>query len=122
MSKNKSNSEPREYTDDEVAELLLEHIWASIHFWSKQGGSKEFCISGFAFNLLSTLSGTSLSLPGFIVAPSPCEEDKEYLKSIGENWFPYNSGFDVECDIGRVLRDSFHEVGHRMRTINRGGE
>lgn len=98
---------PREYTEDEVRQKFLQYIWALIDYWDKLDKSKRDSLEGLAFSILSTLDGSALELPGFIVSPAPHAEDKDYLAGEGRNWFlPFDG--DDPCDIGGSLHEFFH--------------
>jgi hypothetical protein len=103
-------SEPREYTTEEVREMLLRHIWGLIHYWEHDSRTADLHgkMTGLAFSILSTLDGSSVEIPSFLVAPSPHPDDREYHKENGENWFPENHENEINCDIGGVLHEWFH--------------
>jgi hypothetical protein len=112
-------SEPREYTPEEVKQHFLDHIWEMIEYWDKLkprtgARSQRERLEGLAFSLLVTLDGCSGGMPGFIVAPSTHESDKEYHKEQGENWYPQNNDAKVNCDIGGTLHDDFYPAGERL--------
>jgi len=90
----------RQYTDDEVREMLSTHIFNLIDFWEKNStrATVREKLSGLAFSILSTLDGCS-DLPAFIVAPDPHQDDKEYHIQRGENWFPENHETEINCDL-----------------------
>jgi hypothetical protein len=122
-------AEPREYTVEEVRKQFLEHIWHLTDYWNKaeRAGDQKDRLEGLAFSILSTLDGSSVAIPGFIVAPdapkfilAPIahETDKEYNKEQGENWYPENHNSNVKCDIGGTLHELFHGVGREMGLID----
>ena len=98
-----SQEEPREYTEDEVREKFLKHIIDLIGYWHNLPAEKTMRerMEGLAFSILVSLDGESLAVPAFQVIPAPHPDDKDYLQSIGENWFPHN------CDISGCLHDTF---------------
>lgn len=99
----------KEYTKEEVRQKFLELVWNCIDCWYHLPG--KTCLDrmeGLAFGMLVILDGGT-SLPGFIVAPSPHPEDKEYLKDQGENWFPENHESLINCDIAGGLHEVFHK-------------
>lgn len=103
----------QEYTMEEVREMFLERIWDYIYYWDKI--EKETCrekLEGLAFGILVILDGGT-RLPGFIVAPCPHPDDKEYSEDIGENWFPQNQKPNVACDIAGSLHELFHNIGRK---------
>lgn len=97
----------REYTTEEVREKVLNHIWALIEYWD--GGNlphsktRRERLEGFAHSLLAMLDGSSAELPGFIIAPCPHEDDREWRKARGENWYPENDAEKPNSDIGGGL-------------------
>jgi hypothetical protein len=108
---------PRAYTTDEVRQRFLEHVWVMIDFWEKQVTQDmplHERLTGLAFSLLSTLDGSAMDLPSFLVAPMPHKSDKAYHTKEGENYYPYNSGKGVQGDIGGCLHELFHDVGRTL--------
>lgn len=114
-------SKPREYTDEEVREKFLRHVWSLIHWWENENraDTTHDKLSGLAHSIMAMLDG-STNLPAFIVAPLPHKEDKAYHKANGENYFPYNrrdrhdSAADVKCDIGGHLAYQLYRVKEKM--------
>ncbi len=102
----------REYTEEEVRQQYLELVWSYIDYWHNL--PDKTCrekMEGLAFGMLVILDGgTELELPGFIVAPSPHPDDKEYLENQGKNWFPENDESSVNCDISRGLHELFYGI------------
>ena len=106
----------QEYSTDEVMEQLIGHIYDLVEYWNKvpQQDTKEK-LAGLAFSILSTLDGSSLALPCFIVAPDPHPEDKQYHQSQGENWYPENNELpgapgvelQIQGNLGGCLHDAF---------------
>jgi hypothetical protein len=109
----------REYTSDEIRSRFLRYLWAMLDYWLQQDRSKADTLEGFAHSILSTLDGCSIGLPGFIVAPLGCDEDKEFYFEQGENWFPCNANIvdSVKGDIGGCL----HEQWYREKPTTRPG-
>lgn len=54
-----------------------------------------------------------MALPGFIVAPFPHEEDKDYMISQGEDYFPSNDAEKINGDIAGGLHELFYSVGKK---------
>jgi hypothetical protein len=99
---------PRQYTNDEVKEMFLQHVKALVQYWAGGlVGDKPAAerLDGLAFSILATIDGSSAVLPAFILAPMPHSGDKDYNLSHGENWFP--EAPDVECDIAGTLHDCY---------------
>jgi hypothetical protein len=108
-------SEPREYTEDEVREKFLKYCWSMVYYWENlPDKTTSEKLSGLMFSLLSTLDGSSMELPSFIVAPLPHPGDKEYLKGNGENWFPENNDESINADIGGSLHENFYRFNPKQ--------
>lgn len=101
----------REKTVDEIRQEFLEHIGVIIHYWETLPDTTVHeRLSGLVFSILSTLDGCSGGMPGFIVAPSPHPDDKEYNIAEGENYYPQNHESDVKGDIAGGLHELLHMV------------
>ena len=101
------NSKPREYTDEEVREKLIKHLWSVLDYWLYETRTPDLRgkMEGLMFTILSTLDGSSMAVPGFSIIPSVHEDDKEHHKKFGENW--YND----ERDIGGYLHELLNKYG-----------
>ncbi len=98
--------EPREYTEGEVRQQFLQLVWSYIKYWhTLPDKSCRKRLEGLAFGILVILDGESTELPGFIVSPNPHEDDKEFLRGQGENWYP-----EGICDIAGSLHELFHSA------------
>ncbi len=111
------NDGPRELTADEVRDRFLDHARAMVRFWSdpdlrqnplEDRTDIERRVSGAVFSILVALDGALGDLPGFIVAPRPHPDDREFLRGEGENWFPENHDAAVKADIAGELHDLFY--------------
>jgi hypothetical protein len=107
---------PRQYTEDEIRAMFLQHVWAMIDYWANvdEGkhdirGRREM-LSGFAHSMLAAIDGCSVGLPGFLLIPYPHESDREYLQGQGDNWFPEFHATEEVCD---VSGGSLHELLYR---------
>ncbi|KKL56959.1 hypothetical protein LCGC14_2240200 [marine sediment metagenome] len=101
----------REYTEDEVRNEYLKLVWSYIDYWHDL--PDQTCrekLEGLAFGMLVILDGGNPDLPGFIVAPDPHPDDKEFCERQGQNWFPSNHNATVKCDIAGGLHELFHRV------------
>jgi len=103
---------PREYTEEEVRNKFLEYIAFLIKYWDEIDSvrTQKERMKGLAFSILSMLDGCSGELPGFIVAPLPHPEDKEFrIREMEENYYPENHEIedDIKCDIGGGLHEHF---------------
>ena len=104
--------QPHQYTIDEVKSHFLEHVAGCALYWERQptiGDTGQTNVSGAVFHTLSVLDGGALSLPGFLVTPRPHEEDEEYLRGEGMNWFP------SEGDIGGALHELFYNHYNKLK-------
>lgn len=106
------DNKPREKTEDEVRQEFLEAIWSRINYWKNSDTYEVDKYEGLAFSILSLLDGESCDLPGFIVAPLPSSEDKEYYIDNGENYYPENHNSNVKCDIAGGLHELFDKYKH----------
>lgn len=80
-------SEPREYTQEEARDLLLDKIVQLCAYWASPEVTRtsiEGRLQGLAFSILATLDGEDGELPRFEVVCSPHPDDKEQ----GDNWWP----------------------------------
>ena len=100
---------PREFSEEEVQDMFLSYVKVLIDYWEKVESepSVKGKLEGLAFSILSTIDGSSVALPSFILAPLPAPEDKLYLIANGENYFPENHKFKVKCDISGSLHEKF---------------
>lgn len=102
-------TEPRQYTADEIRAMFLRHVWELIDYWDKTKPDKREAMEGLAFSILVGLDGGVPDLTAFLVVPAPHEDDKEYLRGEGRNWFPpYVAGDPEPCDIAGGLHELFH--------------
>lgn len=102
----------REYTTDEVREMFVEHLRNMVTYWEQEdrAPSVREKLEGFAYSVLVALDGET-SLPGFLVAPMPHPDDKQFCIDKGENYFPSNSHIEnqVCADIGGSLHDNWYK-------------
>ena len=103
---------PRPYTEDEVRDMLIDHIRATARYWASlpekdKATGREITVldrcEGVAFSILSTLDGCSLSLPPVTLKLDPHPEDKGFLSENGENWF------EPGMEISTMLHEFFHQ-------------
>lgn len=105
-----TKDKPREWTEDEIRERLLRHVWDMVEYWADRPGKPiEERLSGLAFSILAALDGCAMAIPAFIVAPCPHESDKDFNRSNGDNWYPENHKAKVKADIGGSLHELFHK-------------
>jgi len=99
---------PREYTADEVRKKFLEHVWNIITFWQEVEDPSRDRIEGTVFSILAMIDGTVPDLPGFVVAPAPHEDDREYRKKHGKNYF--SKAPEAPCNIAGNLHELFSKM------------
>ena len=103
-------SKPRVKTEEEIREKFLSHVRSLINYWDRVDGkdapkTQKDRLAGLAFSILVTLDGEAADLPGFIVAPNPHPDDKEYHISEGSNYYPENHKLKVKGDIAGCLHE-----------------
>jgi hypothetical protein len=105
----KKTSTPRPFTDEEVTEKFLTHIWGLIHYWENESRQPKVHekLTGLAFSILSAIDGCNASLPGFSLIPAPHKDDEQYRKERGYNWYPYSG--ELKHDIGGSLHDQLYK-------------
>jgi len=84
-------SKPRAKTAIEVRAEFLQRLSDIVDHWLKAEGSERWRMEGAIHSILVTLEGNSGTMPGFIVAPKPHPDDREYHINRGENYFPESS-------------------------------
>ncbi len=113
-------SEPREYTEDEVRQQFLEHVWHNLEYWlhEERAATTRDKMEGLVHSIFCVLDGCSMGLPGFIVAPCPHEDDEEFNRANGESWFPSNYPLDeqIKSDIGGCLHELWYQA--KPKAIN----
>jgi hypothetical protein len=101
----------RQYTEEEVTEKVVKHIYDMIEYWDNLEYTSGEKLEGLAFSMLTMLDGCTLGIPKFIVCPDPHPEDKVYYCENNENYYPEND-FEVNCDIAGSLHEKFvHRIG-----------
>lgn len=96
-----TNADPRAYTEAEVRERFLAQVRTLVSYWAGEHPlsnvpenytTLERC-DGVAFSLLAVIDGGDPELPAFTLTPRPHDEDAEYHRRRGENWYP--DGVDI---------------------------
>ena len=101
----------REFTESEIRDKFLAHVWQTINYWDAlPNRTNRNKMEGLAFSILSSLDGSSAALPKFIVAPDPHPDDREFLRGEDENWYPENHAAPVKCDISGCLHELFYKA------------
>ena len=108
----KMADEPRAYTDDEIADMIVEYCKGMAHYWANlpdvddvTGRRKtiEDRCSGVAFSILAMLDGSTMELPAMTLKPDPHPDDKEFLAKEGWNWF------DPDTEVREMLHERFYK-------------
>lgn len=104
-------SEPRAYTADEVRDAIIAYARMTASYWAglpsadmvtgKTLTTQERC-DGVAFSILSMLDGCSAYIPAITLKLDPHEDDKDLLRSEGENWF------EPGMEISFALHEYYH--------------
>lgn len=105
------HTNPHQLTEAEVRAEFLRHMWVIVDEWanSTREHSVRERIAGAVFSVLSTLDGCSTDIPGFVVAPCPHKDNKEYQKQRGQDWYPKTDESKIKYDIGGTLHERFHD-------------
>lgn len=106
-------TKPRQYTTEEVRDMFLKQVRDLVDYWETESRFKTSRekLEGLAFSIMSTIDGCSLTVPGFVLAPSPHPDDAAYHREQGENWFP--AGPKTKHDIAGSLHDGLQCKAHR---------
>ncbi len=107
-------SKPRAYTKEEIRKQFLEHIQGMLRYWETTelrsphfDPAKEtemhYRMSGLAFSILAAIDGSAMALPAFKLIAAPHEDDKEFNRSEGENWYP------EDVDIAGCLHEEWRQ-------------
>lgn len=106
--RNKTPDGPRAWTEEEMRDKLIEHIWSLVDYWNRDdlpaAKTQRDRLSGMAFSILSMLDGATMDIPGVDLVLQPHPDDKDYLKSSGENWI----------EPGTTLSFSLHDYFHKL--------
>lgn len=108
---NEDDEKPRAYTVEEMRNMVIEHLAMMARYWATANlGRPEFKehlaskgeilyrLEGLVFSFLVMLDGGSGDMPAFDLSPSPHEDDEDFHRKNGENWWP--SGEIVnECQL-----------------------
>ena len=93
-------NEPRAKTKQEMQKEFLDHLHANATYWANlpDRTPQERC-DGVIFSILVTLDGGSMALPAMDVSFHPHPNDKEFLKSQGEDWYEPNIIINNDCQL-----------------------
>ena len=101
---------PRQYTDDEIKEIFLQHIWEILYYWEnlKEAPAVHDKLTGLAFSILAMLDGCAGMIPAFQVIPMPHPDDKQFAVNNHDNWYPQSLHYPH--DIGGRLHELFSHL------------
>lgn len=100
----KIKTEPRAWTTEEVAKMIVNQTLVCADYWARQPNkTPQEVARGTAFGILSMLDGSCLNLPGFDLVPTPDPTDKAYCIEQGENYF-------TNEPVSFALHEMFHEI------------
>lgn len=102
----------KEYTKDQVTENFLQNIKGLCRYWNRIEDQNTIeKLEGLAFSILSCIDGCSGAMPGFILAPLPHEDDKQFhIDEEDEFYYPQNHESKVNCDIAGGLHELFYKI------------
>lgn len=77
-----------------------------LEYWAKEpkAVSSRDKMRGMMHSVLSAIDGCSCALTGFDLTTHPHEDDEEYMRSGGQNWFP------TGCNISGELHERWFKV------------
>lgn len=106
--RNKTEDGPRAWTEEEMRDKILSHIWSLVDYWNRDDlpvtEDRRDRLGGLAFSILSMLDGCTLDIPGIDLTFCPHPDDKEYHIERGENW----------VEGGMRLNFSLHDFFHKL--------
>lgn len=96
-------NKPRAVTPEELRAEVIRRIHECVGWWlnDTRVESVQEKLEGLAFTILAELDGSSVILPAFELVARPHPDDKEYLKTRGQNWI--EDGTAINC-----LHEFFH--------------
>ena len=96
-------SKPRAKTVEDVRKEFLEKIKACSRYYANLPNKTplERC-NGLAFSILNIFDGTSALMPAMDIVLRPHEDDKEFHRGEGDNW--YEDGMVInECHLHELF-------------------
>ena len=95
--------EPHELAVDECRDEFMAHVRALVDYWSDEDRRKGDChsrLSGLAHSILVAIDGGS-ELPAFELLTMPHDDDKEFNRQNGDNWWP--KSVDIAGGLHEIL-------------------
>lgn len=111
----------REKVTDEIAAEFIEHVRELISIWESTDKSSLEKLNGLAFSILVALDGGADNVSGFIVAPLPHPEDKQFHIDEGTNYYPENHEIEeyIKGDIAGTLHEMFPRVRNATKILDK---
>jgi len=80
---------PRAYTEEEARAMFLEQIYQIKEFWEKESRRETLKdkMEGCIFSILALIDGSNIGFPAMSLQLDPHEDDEDYHRKEGENWF-----------------------------------
>ena len=96
----------QEKSKEEVRGEFIDNIKLLIDIWDNTTNeTPRSKLEGLAHSILTMLDGGSGNICGFIVAPLPHQDDKQYCIDNNKDYYPQNHESNVSCDIGGGLHE-----------------
>lgn len=108
-----------EFSNEEIKDIFLKTIWNNIKRIKKSDVSEEEKLINLAFSMLSTLDGSNIWIPQFVLAPLPNPDDKEFMINRGCNYFPENHLLEekIKWNISWTLHEEFFSYKDKDTTV-----
>lgn len=97
----------RAKTKQEILDEFMSNLAGIANHWACEAPDRnmlERC-NGLVFSLLVIFDGGHVGLPAMKIAIDPHEDDKNYRRSIGANWYEPGMVFNDDVEM--------HEIWHR---------
>jgi len=98
----------KQLTTDEVRAKFLSHVNHLVKYWAELPDQTDFDkVEGVAFSILAAIDGCAMALPGFVLAPCPHKDDKQFHIDNGEDYYPRipNSNHDIAGSLHELLKN-----------------
>ncbi len=112
---------PRAYTDEEMVEIILDHVVSLVFYWNDIPRPQIELLRGLAFSMLVMIDGGVANIPSLRLSPLPHKSDRPYAIENDEDYWP-----EDQPDLAGALHEQF--VSHfnkileaRQREKDKGG-
>jgi len=96
----------KEKTTEEIKQEFINTVKSYVHYWDKLPDiNTRAKLEGLAFSIMVMIDGGASGLPGFILAPCPYKEDKQFYVDSEEDYYPENDEDSINGDIAGNLHD-----------------